>query len=219
MSGFFSIDSPLFTFLGKACDVMFISLIWFVSCLPIVTIGPATTALYYVIVKVIRRDRGYIFREYCRSFKENFKVGIISGLIFLLLAVVLIIDYNFSIQMMQQNSMAGTLFFAVYCAIVLACLFTLMFIFPILSRFTVTVKGLFKTAFFMSVRHFPTTLLLILIFAAAVAGCLLTVVGVAVIPAAACLLSSFLIERVFKKYMPKPEESAEESGKDTWYLE
>lgn len=219
MSGFFSIDNPFFTFMGKVCDMMIISLIWFVCCLPIVTIGPATTAMYYVMVKVIRRDRGYVFREYCRSFKENFKVGTISGVILVLLAVILVIDYNFAVQMMQQNSTVGNIFFAVYCAIIMICLCILMFIFPILSRFTVTVKGLFKTAFFMSIRHLPTTILLILIFAVAVLGCWLTVIGIVIIPAVCCLLSSFLIERVFKKYMPKPEESAEESGKDTWYLE
>ena len=152
MSGFFSIDNPFFTFMGKVCDMMIISLLWFVCCLPIVTIGPATTALYYVMVKVIRRERGYVFREYCRSFKENFKVGTISGVILVLLAVILVIDYNFAIQMMQQNSMVGNIFFAVYCAIIMICLCILMFIFPILSRFTVTVKGLFKTAFFISIQ-------------------------------------------------------------------
>lgn len=219
MSGFFSVDNPFFTFMGKLCDMMVISLVWLICCIPIVTIGPATTALYYVMVKVIRRERGYVFREFVHSFKENFKVGAISSLIMAVVVVILSIDYNFAKQLLEQKSKSGTVFFVIYCAIILIGCCMLMFIFPILSRFTVTVKGLFKTSFFMSIRHLPTTILLLVIVAVSALACWLTVIGVILIPALCCLLCSLLIERVFKKYMPKPDETPEESGKDTWYLE
>ena len=48
--------------------------------------------------------------------------------------------------------------------------------------------------------------------------------GMFFLPAVGTLLASFMIERVFKKYMPAKEETAEgeeETGqeKDEWYLE
>ncbi len=38
-------------------------------------------------------------------------------------------------------------------------------------------------------------------------------------PALCALLSSFLIERVLKKYTPKQEGTPEETGVDEWYNE
>jgi len=92
MSGFFNLENPVFQLLGKVCDMLFVSVVYIVLCLPIVTIGPANTALYYAIVKVIRRERGYIFREFFRSFKLNFKRGAIVGILLTLAMIILGFD-------------------------------------------------------------------------------------------------------------------------------
>ena len=89
MGNFFNLDNPLFSILNKICDMLFVSIIYIILCLPIFTIGPATTALYYAVVKVIRRERGYISREFFRSFKLNFKRGTIVGLVLTLLFIIL----------------------------------------------------------------------------------------------------------------------------------
>jgi uncharacterized membrane protein YesL len=81
MNNFFNMDNKFFTVLSKACDILFLSVVWALLCIPVITIGPATTAMYYVIVKVIRRERGYLFREFFKAFKSNFKYGAISGVI------------------------------------------------------------------------------------------------------------------------------------------
>ena len=68
MSGFFNLDNPFFSIMGKIFDMMVISVVYILICIPIITIGPATTALYYVVVKLIRRERGYVFSEFFKSF-------------------------------------------------------------------------------------------------------------------------------------------------------
>ena len=242
MSGLFSIDSPIMVFLGKVCDMMIASLLWLVCCIPgivvfsvaisfpsVITwllcglacglIGPATTALYYDMVKVIRRGRGYIFKEFVHSFKENFKVGYISAVIVFIVGAILVMDYRLTTDMAAANPKLGNILFGIYVVLIILLVLMIGFMFPILSRFTVTVKGLFKTTFFMSLRHLLTSILLVVILAAGAIGIFLTVIGVVLIPALCAFVSSFLIERVFKKYMPKPEVSDEESGVDTWYLE
>ena len=92
MGNFFSTDSPIFSILSKVSDMLFISITFIFLCIPIVTIGPASTALYYAIVKVIRRERGYVFREFFKSFKMNFKRGAIVGVILTLIFFVLTFD-------------------------------------------------------------------------------------------------------------------------------
>ena len=48
MGRFFNYDSPLFSSINKIVDCVFLSLLWFVFSIPIVTMGASTSALYYV---------------------------------------------------------------------------------------------------------------------------------------------------------------------------
>ena len=100
MSGIFNYENPIFSFLGKVIDLISLSLLWVILCLPVVTIGPATTALYYTVVKVIRKERSYLFREFFKSFKSNFKYGALATIIVIVLAAILLFDFNFSKLMM-----------------------------------------------------------------------------------------------------------------------
>ena len=53
---FMEYDSPIMAGIGKVIDIIWLSTLWFICCLPIVTIGASTTALYYTSVKAIRDD-------------------------------------------------------------------------------------------------------------------------------------------------------------------
>jgi uncharacterized membrane protein YesL len=94
-----------------------------------------------------------------------------------------------------------------------------IYIFPILSRFNMTLKQLFKTAFYMSMKHLPSTVAMLIIVIAAYFACLVMPVVLFILPGTVAFLCSLFLERIFKKYMPKSEGSPEETGKDEWYLE
>lgn len=219
MGNLFNLENGFFSFMGKVWDMILLSILWVVLCIPIVTIGPATTALYYTVVKVIRRERGYVFREFFHSFKDNFKLGFITSVIYVVLAYILYVDYIYANSLKATNPNQAYLFFAGFNAITLVAIAVLAYIFPVLSRFTLNLKGLFKTTFLMAMKHIFTTIALIVIIGAS--GLVLSIVIPAILfmPSLCCLLCSFLIERVFKKYMPVPDQTPEESGKDQWYLE
>ena len=72
MEKFLNSDSGVMRALSKIFDMGFLTLIYLVFCIPIVTIGAATTSLYYVSAKVIRHNRIYVCREFWISFKINF---------------------------------------------------------------------------------------------------------------------------------------------------
>ena len=69
-----------------------------------------------------------------------------------------------------------------------------LYLFPVLSRFTMDVFSCFKLALFMVFKHLPTTILLLLLVA----------VGVVLA----------LLERILRKYMAKPQSKEEE---EKWY--
>ncbi|MDF2906938.1 MAG: putative rane protein [Herbinix sp.] len=223
MSNFFNMDNPFFTTLGKICDMLFISVVWMILCLPVITIGPANTALYYVTVKVIRRERGYLFREFFKSFKLNFKRAAILGTILTIMFVVLSFDLIWAYSNLGGSGSTGSILFGVFIAItfLLVCFST--YAFPILSRFDMTMKQLVKAGTYMSMRHLPFTLAMVIVTAAGVVGTLVIPLLIFIAPAMVVLINSFLMERILKKYMPKEEETTDEeqsqSGKDEWYLE
>ena len=110
----------------------------------------------------------------------------------------------------------------------ISLLFGAMYVYvcPILSRFDMKISGILKTAFIMGVRHLLTTVGLLALLAVVLLGSYIFLPGMFFLPAVGTLLASFLIERVFKRYMPEKEETevddfGDEVGqeKDEWYLD
>lgn len=229
MSRFFNPDNGFFTFMTKVWDLIWVSILWTVCCLGIVTIGPASTALYYTVVKVIRRGRGYVTRSFFHSFKQNAKQGILLTVIILVFSFILWVDFRYAIYLEEQGNNLGNILVVVFGALAMLALFFVVWLFPILSRFTVGIKGLLTDAILISVKHFPTTL----VMAAVYAGLfylgytyLLYIIAYGlffflplILPGVVAILKSFLVERILKKYTPEPEGDPEETGEDQWYLE
>lgn len=219
MSNLFNMDNAFFTFLGKVCDVIFLSAVYILLCIPVITIGPANTALYYATVKVIRRERGYLFREFFKSFKMNFKRAAAIGVVLTILYVIIAVDIFAAYTSHSGTSSFSSILFGIYIAIAILLSCFSIYVFPVLSRFELTIKQLIKVVFFMSMKHLPFTLLMIVIQVAAIAGTIFIPILIFLVPVTSTFLISLLMERIFKKYMPKAEESEEQSSKDEWYLE
>jgi uncharacterized membrane protein YesL len=212
-------DNPLFSILSKICDMLFISIAYIFLCLPIITIGPASTALYYTVVKVIRKERGYVFREFFKSFRLNFKRASILGVLLVIVFVILGFDLVYAYGLTAPDSTKGSLLMGVFIGITFLVVAFSQYVFPILSRFDMTIKQLIKAAIFMSMRHIHFTILMIIVNALAVVITYFFFAFIFIAPATVVLVNSFMIEMVFKKYMPESEGAGEETGKDEWYLE
>ncbi len=250
MNNWLNPDNKFFSFMGKAFDTIVLNTIWLLICLPlpvltIVWVGqsgiiwfliltiltllpivPATTALYYAIVKSVRKERSYAVKEYFRSFARNFKQGSIFSLIAVGLILILYIDFKYALELMQAQSNSGSIYLGVFIVITLLFSAMYMYVCPILSRFEMKTSGILKTAFVMAGRHLLTTVILLALAVGVLLGSYILLPGMFFLPAVATLIASFLIEKVFKKYMPEKEEpeydaAGEEIGqeKDEWYLE
>ncbi len=224
MSNWLNPDNTFFTFMGKAFDMLVLNVIWIFLCLPVITIVPATTAMYYAVVKVIRRERSYVVKEFFRSFKRNLLQGIVLSLLAIAMIFVLYIDFRYAFELMQAGDSMGSTYLGIFIVVTVLFLAVYSYICPVLSRFDMKILGLLKTSFLMASRHFPTTLVLLVLMVGVLLGSYVLLPGIFLLPVSAALLSSFLIERVFKKYMPVKETTEEEgeetsTERDEWYLE
>ena len=88
-------NSPVMAFLNKMTDLILLNVIWLISCIPVITIGAATTAMYYVCIVSIRQGDGYVVKRFWYSFKNNFKQATIIWMIILILGIIMGLDLFF----------------------------------------------------------------------------------------------------------------------------
>ena len=83
MRGVFNPDSPMMRALGVVWDLIVLNLLFLVCCIPVVTIGPAITALHYVTTKMAgEKDGTPVVGNFFKSFRANFRQGVLMGILF-----------------------------------------------------------------------------------------------------------------------------------------
>ncbi len=90
----FKLDSPLMTILNKVADILILNIIFIIACVPIVTIGAAFSAAYYIGFKMVKDEESYIVRGFFKAFKDNFKQATIIWLILMVVLGVLFADFR-----------------------------------------------------------------------------------------------------------------------------
>lgn len=83
MGNMFHPDSPVIRFLWKMADLIALNLVWLICCVPIITIGPSTTAMYCVAREIAKGNWPGIFKTFFSAFKSNFKQSLLVFLILL----------------------------------------------------------------------------------------------------------------------------------------
>lgn len=157
MHSIFSPDSKIMLALTGLADLMILNLLFVATCIPVFTIGAASSALYTVCFRMIRQEEGHIISGYLRSFRENFRQGTGIWLILLLLAAVGALNLGWldSIGGLMQTVMR------LLTVMVLAILaFIHAYVFPLQSQFRNTVKATLSNAFLLSIGHLPRTMLI-----------------------------------------------------------
>ena len=89
MSNLFNLDGPVLQFINKIVYSVYLNILWFICCIPVVTIGASTTALFYVTLKMSKNEEGNLTKAFFHSFRENLKQATIIWLILLFLGIVL----------------------------------------------------------------------------------------------------------------------------------
>lgn len=209
----FAPDSNFMYFMTKAGQVIILNLLWLLSCIPVFTAGAATASLYYAMIKNIRRNRGYPVTEYLSSFKRTFVKG--SILTFAAGIWLYLLYYLRMIALMGEND-TGIFLSRIYTTLMIVTVAVLIYLFPVLSRFTMKMTSMVKLAFVMALRYAGYTLLMLAV--TAVLGFIwfyyLPVPVILFLPGAWCYVSTFMIEKALRKYMPAPD-----GNEDAWYYE
>lgn len=150
MGRLFRPDSPAMRFMSNVADVVALNLVWLVCCLPIITIGPACTAMCCVARDIAKGNAPVVLKTFFRAFLENFRQSLAIFLIlllplclagaYLLMAVSGGLEHIPVLKYLCYLSMAIV---AVVCS----------YVYPLLAHFDNTVGNTLKNAFLLPLAN------------------------------------------------------------------
>ncbi len=204
MNTIFNMDNPFWSTMEKVFDVFVLNCCWLLCCIPIVTIGPSITALYYASIGMIRGDgNGYPWKDFFKSFKLNLKQGMALGIPLTVIGALLI----WAIYLCYHNyTDFNTFFLFFFIVMAIIWLAVTLYVLPLLAKFDRKNIDLIIWAFTMCIKHLPRTIAMMAIVVAAVWICkflpgLIFIIGGCVVMANAALLCP-----IFRPYIPEPED-------------
>lgn len=208
MENNFDQDAGVVSLLMDFADLIIASLLWFLTSIPIITLGASTTALYSVVrTPGETRYSASVFKNFFRAFLKNFKTATLALLILLIPAAVVGVNVCLVVFGLLEQSIAGY----VICGVsILLFLFAWNYVFPLIAHFDNSVLKTLGNALVLSVAHLPTTILvtalnlipvLVLIFFTnfffkTIIFWLFLAFGLI------AKANSLLLERVFRRYQP-----------------
>lgn len=196
----FNPDNPLMITITQITDCIFLSLFWMLGCFPVITAGASFAALYDASFRIYRKGEKNGWMRFWKSFRTNLKDGILPTLIVILAAYSLLR----CLIAVWNAAVSGELSWAVFSAVaflIVAVFGVLCVLFPMLSRFQNSLGGLLKNTVLLAFSNMPRTIGLGILNAAVIFLCARFVFPLLFLPALAALISSLLIEPMFRPYM------------------
>ena len=137
MRNWFDPEAPVMRFLTKVMDLILLNLCFLISCIPVITIGAALTALFSVALKMVRNEEGAVVGSYWDSWRANLKQGAGAFLGAAFLAAALYFDLLMT-QRMEGAGLLQNALLIVICVLATLIASCLLFLFPYIARFTDT---------------------------------------------------------------------------------
>jgi len=152
MNKLFDLNSPFMRVVSRFADLVMLSFFWFVCCIPIITIGPATAALCFTAMKIARKEEIRVSITYFQSFKVNFKQGIILNLIFIVAGAILAADLYYFAFIQEGTGMGLTLMQAAMMAMTVWALCIMFYAYPLQAQFYNPIKRTLRNAMVLAMQ-------------------------------------------------------------------
>ncbi len=214
MQALFSPDSKFMRIMSRVGDLLMLNLVFLTACIPVITIGAASSALYTVCFRFGTDEEGKLFRTYFRAFKEDFKRSTVLWLLVLLCAAAAGINtYIF-------YRMSGPLQWACVIFAILLVLILLIhaYVFPLVSQFSSGIGSTFKNALIFSLGYLPRSVLITFFNVFPLGMLLLDPYGflqigflwAALYFAAAAYVNSIFLRKIFAPFLEEEQTNEEE---------
>lgn len=197
-------DHPVHRFFNTIGDVVLLNLLFLLCCIPVITIGPALTALFHCTLRIVKGSLDGAFSTFFSAFRQNFLQALAAWLLFLAAALILVSNLRF-----LESRPAGRPFYLMsgFPAALLAIYF--LYVFPVIAAFSNRLFPLIKNAYAFALLHFPSTAVMAFL---TIFPMYMTYQDLQLMPLYACcwfffgfsltaLANSLLLYRIFRPYL------------------
>ena len=187
-------DGPVWSCLETCGQLIVLSVLWLLCCLPVVTFCSSCGALYQAVTLSVRGNQGNGAAVFFRSFRENLLSGI--GLSVILIGTLALLE-GVSVYLLHSLIPTG-----VVCVLMILDLFALLYAGPACARFHVGSLQTLKLSFVLSLQfaHYTLGFLVGSLCLAALQIFVFPMAMILILPGAWCLAISFLMEKALSRY-------------------
>ena len=150
----FDSDNKFNRFMSRIFDIIILNLLWMLCCLPLITIGASTIALYTMTLRMVRAEEGSLVKGFFTAFKENLRQSVPVTLVFFFLYTLCL----FNLVTLSSGVNANLLLFGVNLAILIILTALWVWIIPLIARYDNTLLVHFNNAWRLAIGRFPYTL-------------------------------------------------------------
>lgn len=217
-------NSPFIKMLETIANMLIASFLWFVFSLPVLTIVPASAAIYHTTDKIIfgpGKGNG-VFKDFFESYKLNLIQGIKLDLLMIVAFLFLAEGLWTGIQI-YKLSIWGTLYLVLGILIAVVLITTIVYIPPVLSRFDAPVSSILRLAVYFAIRKPLRSLLYLVLFVFLCYAIISFPLALVIVPGLYADLVRTYLERDLKAFIKEngleekeeeEEEEAEEEEED-----
>lgn len=160
MAKIFDLNNPVWVFMGKLVDMVMLTGLWLLCCIPVVTAPASTKALYALSVQLAKNEEGYIASSFFREMREGFwESTVLGGGVF---ALGLFLASDLYVYHRMPGSL-GTVLFAAFFVISVVYIMMLSYLYPLMALTSFRGMGLLKVSFVTALKNSGWALLMALV--------------------------------------------------------
>lgn len=131
-------------------NIFLVNILFILFSIPIVTVGASLTAMYTVMLRIVRKEDSVTGKGFVNAFRENFKKATV---IWLMLIAACVVIYGELVYVTNFTGPIVQFYSVLTMAEVILLVITLPFLFPLVARYDNTVWNTIKNAFLLSVSN------------------------------------------------------------------
>jgi uncharacterized membrane protein YesL len=158
------LNSRLYQALEVVADFFFLNLLWLLACIPIVTIFPATAALFATVRGWIRGTETGFLLPFWRYLRENFAQSLVVGFAWTTIGLILVVDF---LTVRQMTSWVKGPLLGLLVLLGMAYGGTAVYLFPVMVHSQTSWIQIIRNSFLVAFHALGTTFLCLLVVALA----------------------------------------------------
>lgn len=217
LDALFSPENKFWMFVAKVADMFFLQCLWLICCIPIVTAGASTAALWKCLNLLARDQEGKPFSDFCKAFKKSFRTATKVWLTQLIAIVFLAADAFACLSMTKAGQFPQVMMFLLGVVTVLAVAVVIIsfWLYPLAGVYThFGWRKVLSNSVYLTLRHLPHTLSCTLLLISSFVVCYYFPKALVLLPILVCYLCAKVTVWIFSHY-PNPSDETQNQNPET----